>query len=180
MSGDPDHLAWARELAEVVRRDFARAEGAFFQTRTGVETPLGRRVELFDSVLPSGCAAAISLLLRLGALTGDEALTAEAQHHLRGQLGLLRRAGTDMAAWLDAALLVIAPLYSVVVEGDPADPRTGHLVRAVLATWPPQVVLTRAPAGGQPRGQACRRGICLAPTAVAEDLAAAVRQGWYR
>jgi uncharacterized protein len=199
VSGDWAHLTWARELVEFIRRDFARDEGAFFQTRAGAPTPLGRRVELFDSVLPSGCAAAICVMLRLGSLTGDDALTAQAQRLLRDQVGLLRRAGTEMAAWLDAALLVVAPLYAVVVAGDAADARTEDLAAAVLSSWPPQVVLARVPAAGatreqaagiptladkvaatQPCGYACRSGSCQAPTAEAEVLARAVRLGWYR
>ncbi len=199
VSGDLDHLTWSRELVGIIRRDFARAEGAFFQTRAGAETPLGRRVELFDSVLPSGCAVAVSVMLRLGTLLGDETLVAEAQGHLRGQLGLLRRAGTDLAAWLDAALLVVAPLHAVVVAGDPADARTDDLARAVLGSWPPQVVLARIPAGGlvgdpaaampalagktsgdRPRAYACRNGVCGAPTEAAGELEKAVRFGWAR
>jgi uncharacterized protein len=199
VSGDWAHLTWARELVAIIRRDFARDEGAFFLTRAGAPTPLGRRVELFDSVLPSGCAAAIAVMLRLGALTGDDTLTVQAQQILHGQRGLLRQAGAEMAAWLDAALLVVAPLHAVVIAGDEADSRTEELARAVLADWPPQVVLARVPAVGvtgeraagvpglaekaattEPCGYACRRGSCQAPTAAAGDLVDAVRRGWYR
>ncbi len=199
VSGDWEHLTWARELVEIIRRDFTRAEGAFYQTRAGVETPLGRRVDVFDSVLPSGCAVAVSVMLRLGALVGETSLAAQAESHLRGRLGLLQRAGTDMAAWLDAALLVIAPLHTVVVAGETTDPRAEALARTVLSTWPPQAVLARVPAAGiagnlanvlptlaektardRPWAHVCRNGACDAPTASVAELENAIRHGWHR
>ncbi len=191
-TGDARWLASARELADVARRRFAHPDGGFFQAANVHATPLGRGLELFDNVTPSGSAVMLQVLLKLSALTGETAYADEASAALQARAGLLERGGIDVAGWLDAAALAIAPPHVVVVAGSADDPRARDLLAearrgqrwdvlavalpaagagAPLAETAPALADKVAP-GGQPAAFACRGRICAAPV----DTAAALRR----
>ena len=58
------------------------------------------RIELFDSVVPSGNAVLLQVLLKLAALTGETIYADEAAAALTARAGLLERGGLDVAGWL--------------------------------------------------------------------------------
>jgi hypothetical protein len=67
LTGDLSHIDWARELFEILLRDFHDADhGGFFETRSGGEELLLRTRPLFDAAAPSGNGAAALLALWLG------------------------------------------------------------------------------------------------------------------
>lgn len=147
-AGDPAHLAWALELADAACALFLDDAGDAHLTAADVPAPLGRRREFFDSVEPSGAAALVHALLRLGAVTGETRLTAAADRLIQRHGHLLERAGMEMAWWSDAVLLRAAPFHDVVIAGDADAPDTRALVRAYQDLAPSHAVLTRVPADG--------------------------------
>ena len=200
VTGDAAHLEWAHELLDTVATQFVRAGGAWFTTPESGDIPLGRRVDLFDSVIPSGASVAVDALVTYGALTGHIEALDEAKRQLEAQSGLLARAGLEMAGWLDAALRLEGPLYDVVVLGKPEDERTRALYLAAAAGLSPGVVVTPLPAagspdrleslapalagktapGGTPTAYVCQRGICQAPSVNPKKIRELTREGWAR
>jgi uncharacterized protein YyaL (SSP411 family) len=143
VSGELRWLAEARELAEVVRRDFAREEGGWYVSSARVGAPLGRSIEYFDSVEPAGMSAMYVVLLDLAALTGETKHRRQAEQELENWGGLLERGGSDLAWWFEAVDRVVWPHYDVVVAGD-----GGELVEAFLRRLPADAVLSRVAPGG--------------------------------
>ncbi len=199
-TGDPDHLAWAQELLGRVDAHFRRPDGGWFTTADDTPGPLGRRPDLFDNVTPGGASAALEAMVTFAAVTGQEPARGQARDQLRAHAGLLTRAGLDMAGWLAAALRLAGPLHEVVVAGSPGQKRREELLAAARAGLPCGAVTVPLPAAGATarlqelapalRGKAaaagapaawiCRQGACGAPTDSAEEVAAAVRVGWFR
>ncbi len=197
-TGEARWLVAARELVAVARDRFAHPDGGWYLTPAGSEAPLGRSIELFDNVEPSGNAVLLQLLLRLAAVTGDESGAGHAEAVLIARAGLLERAGLDVAGWLAAAALALRPPRVVVVAGDEtdeadrADERTVALLAAARAAGAVEAMVVRVPAAGAgadllaaapalagkvavsglPTAYVCRGRTCSAPCRDAEALRA--------
>jgi uncharacterized protein YyaL (SSP411 family) len=197
-TGDVTQIERARQLVDLVLARFGAPDGSFYLTADDAVSPLGRRIELFDAVEPSGNAAMAHALLRLGALTGEAAYGERATTMLRAQAERMRDVGLEMSWWLDAAMLCLGPLYTVVVAGEPDDERTRALLGAYRSLAPAHAVLARIGAQGPSERQAravaitegkgvirgapaayvCRRGACLEPTTDPVELRRQLMQGW--
>ena len=197
-TGEVRQLRRALELIESARGLFRGAGGAWHLTAEDAEAPLGRRIDLFDSVEPSGASAMIHAQLKAAALTGRTELRDEAGESLAAAADMIAKADLEMACWLDAALLLSGPFYEVVLAGDPADPSLAELVRIYDRMLPPHAVLSRTAAGGPdseqlalmpplagktaPNGRSaayvCLHGACLAPATSAADFARKLGAGW--
>jgi len=196
--GQAKYLRWARELLATARASFADPEGGFFMTAEDGEAPLGRRVDLFDSVEPSGASAMLHALLRESALTGEAGGRALVGEILARHGDLLVRAGLEMAWWADAVSLYHGPHYDVVIAGDPAAAGTRALREAYWRLDPSFAVLSSVPAAGPdadaaallpgtrgktavdgaPAAYVCRFGACEAPATAAAKLQAQLRGEW--
>jgi len=184
VTGEADHLEWAGDLVAMVQRDFSREAGAWYDTPIQASSPVGRRLDLFDSVIPSGSSVMVDVLITHGALTVDTALLDEAGRQIEAQAGLMRRAGLEMAGWYDASLKHLGPLYELVVTGDMHEGGPGELLGAVLRLQSPGIVVTPIPGNGPTKRQEtlvpslksmanqknlptlypCQRGMCQAPS----------------
>lgn len=189
-NGQTKYLLAAKELVDHVRGEFSRDGGGFYMTAAHVETPLGRKVDYYDSVIPSGNSVMFGNLIKLSAITGETIYHQEAQDGLTAWSGLLERAGLEMAWWFDAAGKMVVPFHDVVIAGDPSDPRTKELTSALMARMPVNAVLSRVPAGGagvdllkiapalagkaaqdgQPTAYVCEFGTCKNPTSNIEVM----------
>lgn len=105
-AGGVEHLERAVELIGLARDLFREPGGMWRLTPVGGEAPLGRRVDLYDSVEPSGAAGIIHAQLQAAALTGSSAPADEAAESVAAAAEMIGRAGLEMAWWLDAALLL--------------------------------------------------------------------------
>jgi uncharacterized protein YyaL (SSP411 family) len=198
VSGETKYLLAAKELIDFARTEFRREEGGFYMASSRVDSPLGRRVDYFDSVIPSGMAVMFTDMIKLGALTGETVYLTEVKDDLAGWSGLLERAGMEMAWWFDAAARLIGPYHDVVIAGDPSDPATGALKEAILGLLPASAVVSLIPAGGAdknllaiapaldgktavngaPTAYVCEFGICQAPTSDPALMRMQILQGW--
>ena len=195
VSGETKYLKAARELIDYARAEFRREEGGFYMASAGVDSPLGRRVDYFDSVIPSGMAVMFTTMIELSAITGETKYLNEVKDDLARWSDLLDRAGLEMAWWFDAGARLIGPYHDVVIAGDPAD---GALTRAFLAQLPASAVVSLIPAGGadkellslapalegkkavdgEPTAYVCEFGICQAPTGDPEKMRVQLLAGW--
>lgn len=189
-TGDARRLADARSLVSFALARFAHPDGGWYLVPDGAEAPLGRPVELFDNVEPSGNATLLRVLARLGALTGEAAYLREAEGALAARGGLLARAGLDVAGWLGAAQLLLSPPAVVVVAGQADDPRAAALLHAARAAGPDAALAVLVPADGAgaaladtapalagkraagdgPLAYVCRGTTCAAPVTEASGL----------
>ncbi len=204
-TGDTAWLAAARDLADRARRRFAHPDGGFYLTAdvdggvadenaaveaAGAATPLGRTIELFDGVVPSGSAVQLQVMLKLGAVTGDPSWEEDAVAALRARAGLLAGGGPDVAGWLAALGLALRPPRVVVVAGDADDPAVAALLAAARGRREGDGLVVRVPAGGlaaeaaalapalagkaardgRPLAYVCRGRTCGAPVATPDAL----------
>lgn len=196
VSGGTAYLAAARELADFALEHFDRPEGGFFMSRAEVAAPLGRRVDYFDSVTPSGQSMMYEVLVKLAAMTGETRYLDRAHRDLDRMSDLLERAGLEMAWWCDAARKVLGPFHGVVVAGDGA--AAEEMAHRLLQLLPPGAVVCRVPAAGadatllaaapalaektavdgQPTAYVCEYGACQAPTTDAEVMVRQAMAGW--
>ncbi len=143
VTGKSSHLQTARDLVDHARIDFIKAGSGFYLTSAGTKAPLGRRVEHFDSVTPSGNSVMLHNLIRLTAITGEPIYLKEAKNQLNDLSGLLNRAGFEMVWSCDAARKVISTYYSVVIAGEP-----GEMFRALMSRLPANAVCCLVPENG--------------------------------
>ncbi len=185
VSGESKYLAEARVLTDTVRTNFGREGGGFFLTSADTEAPLGRRVENFDSVEPSGNAVMLQNLLRLTAITGEAFYLEEAKVQLGSQASLLRRAGFEMAWTCDAVRKIIDTYFSVVIAG-----KRDEMVEAFLTRLPANAFCCLVPGKGadgklaeiapalkaktalegKTTAYVCEFGTCKAPTSRWEEM----------
>ncbi|SMB93081.1 thioredoxin domain-containing protein [Deinococcus hopiensis] len=121
-SGDLGYLEWARELWNVVRRDFWDGEaGVFHSTGGRAETLLTRQAQGFDSAVLSGNAAAALLGLWISRYFGDEEAERLARATIRSYADdMLAAAGGFGGLWQAAAFLE-APHVEVALIGTPKE-----------------------------------------------------------
>ncbi|TFG87600.1 MAG: thioredoxin domain-containing protein, partial [Gemmatimonadales bacterium] len=148
VSGRTPYLAAAGELVDFALAEFGRPEGGFFLSRQGQDAPLGRTVDAFDSVEPSGIAVMLGNRVKLSAITGRPDYRDRAQADLEQLLPFLQKGGLELAWWLDAVLKLQGPFYDVAIAGDPGRPETAEMIRALLSQLPAGAVLSRIPATG--------------------------------
>ena len=183
---EPDLLAWAFELAEVVRRDFEDDGGGFYATSVRAERLLVRPRSLADAAVPSDNAAAAELLAQLARLGGDEALVQAAARAVAPLAEVMGSHPQAFASALQVGALLERPPREVVLVGDPEADDTGALLRAwrrrsdptveaVLVRGPDDPVTARVPwAQGRSRldGRAtvyvCEAGACRLPVTEVE------------
>ncbi|HEX7476246.1 MAG TPA: thioredoxin domain-containing protein [Polyangiales bacterium] len=197
-TGDSRQLERSVALATEAVQRFASPAGAWFLTSRVDQQPLGRRVEVFDHVEPSGNSAMLSLLGRLATATGGSAFAASQRAALLAYSATLRERGLEMAGWLDAALVLAGPCYEIVVAGDHSVAQTQALDAVwsrLLAPWITGVVtpsqgapaeLERLlPAASEKRARlgtavayVCATGSCKLPTSDATRLRADALAGW--
>jgi uncharacterized protein YyaL (SSP411 family) len=202
-TGTYTHLARAADLVGEIEARFDNPEGGWYLTAADVQTPLGRKLDPYDSVEPSGASAALLATWKLASVTGDERLYARVDKALTAYGGPMRRAQLQMAGWLDVALWAAGPFYDVVIAGRPEDPSTIALREAYRAVSPAWAVLSMLGASGPseaelalapalrgksgapapsegPLAYVCVRASCKKPTADPAELRRQVVEGWIR
>jgi len=185
---DPELLAWALALADVIGSDFEDEAGGFYATSARGERLLVRPRTLADASVPADNAAAAELLARLGRLTGDDALARAAERAVRPLAEPARQHPQAFASSLVVWELLASPPRQVVLVGDPGAEDTAALVgvwrehgdasvTALLVTGPDDPLARRAPltAGrerldGRATAFVCRAGTCRLPVTAPEDF----------
>jgi uncharacterized protein YyaL (SSP411 family) len=194
-TGDVRWFVEARSLADDLLRLFHDEErGGFFQTGTDAEALVLRPKDLYDNAVPGGNSAAAALLLRLALFTGEAGYERPAVAALQLIRGAMAQAPTGFALGLCALDLHLGPAKEIAVVGDPHDPATRALVRAVTAErWLPNVVVAAGAPGNtagdavpllrdrgqvddRPAAYVCERFTCLLPVTEVDALLAQLGQ----
>ena len=168
----------ARALGDVILERFSDPEGGFFDTADDHESLVTRPRDVQDNAVPAGGSMATSVLLRLGALTGDARYREAAEGALMQVAGFLARYPTGFANWLSAAHLAVEGITELAIVGDPADPATRALLAEATRGHRPGLVVAvsgdpaasavpllagRDVVGGRPTAYVCRNFACRLP-----------------
>lgn len=100
-TGDVKYLEKTEKLLTIADRLFADDAVGYFLAVDQPELPFARRVELTDSVEPSGFASMLQAKIRYSALTGA---AADVEEIFNNYSETMRNSGMEMAWWFDAAL----------------------------------------------------------------------------
>ncbi len=176
-AGRASYLAPARELLELVDREFRGEDGLLRDVAPKLYdgAPVGGSTDasypLEDSPHLSPNSAAALAWLRLASVTGDERWTEKARGLLAAIASRVGGAGLFAAGAALAAGLVETPTMTVVVEG--SGPEADRLLLAARRAWHPRSVVWGGPerppfelpsaAGiGAPAGPGVRALVCFA------------------
>ena len=172
-TGDLDFLHWARELWQVVRRDFwDEAAGVFWSSGGQAEALLTRQAQFFDAAILSDNAAAALLAVWMHRYFADAEAEAIARRTVQSFHAELLAAPTGLGGLWQVAAFLDAPHIEIAIIGTPAErrPLERELARHFLpfaALAPAEEggdlpVLEARPGGGQ--AYVCVNHACQLPT----------------
>ncbi|MHB9150876.1 MAG: thioredoxin domain-containing protein [Thermoleophilia bacterium] len=182
----------ARDLADEMLASFAALLGGFYDTRDDHETLFLRPQDYQDNAVPSGNAMAATVLLKLGAFTGEARYASPAEAMLTGLEPLLPRHPLAFGQWLTAFDLAVGEGGEVALVGDLGAPDTHALLEVVrhafLPGWvvaakepgvvsPIPLLAGRETVGGRAAAYVCRAHACRAPITDPGELAVEIAAG---
>jgi len=172
----------ARELVDTMLEHFSDARGGFFDTSDDHETLLTRPKRLEDNAVPSGNAMAVTVLLKLAALTGESRYADAAQGALRLVQRALTVAPLGFAQWLCALDFALGAPKEIAIVGEVNEARA--LLDVVFSAYRPNQVVAvgdetspvpllrgRTRLNGKPTAYVCRHFACQLPVTEPADLA---------
>ncbi len=175
----------ARGLAEAILARFGDPVGGFYDTAIDHEILITRPKELQDNAVPSGNAMAVTVLLRLAALTGEGRYRDAAEAGLRLVAEVGPRHPTFFGQWLVALDFALADVDEIAIVGDVDQGATRRLLAVAEAGFHPNqvVALTATPASseiellgdrfqldGRPTAFVCHGFACRLPVTEPEAL----------
>ena len=180
-------LEMAGLLADAILELFAAPNGALYDTPGGQSDLIVRTSELYDSAEPSGTAAAVLGLLRLGRLVGRGDWEAAARRALAAVAGAAAAQPTAMPLLAVAADLAARPPVEVVLAGEweqtaplrhelarhyLPDAVIVHLDAAATPWWQQRhpAVAAMSDAGPGARAYVCRNFTCDLPVSTPSAL----------
>ncbi|MEX2547737.1 MAG: thioredoxin domain-containing protein [Chloroflexota bacterium] len=179
----------ARELADQILAHFADPAGGFFDTADDHEALITRPKSLQDNAMPSGNAMAVTVLLKLAALTGEGSYADAAERALAQVTSYAHRYPTAFGQWLGALAFSLSDVTEVAIVGDPAADDTRALLDVMRGEYRPFSVVAlaggrranekavpllhdREKRDGKATAYVCRGFACRAPTTEPAELAA--------
>ncbi len=182
---NPRWLEEAARLAEVMVEEFRdTARGDFYLTSRNHEALIHRPKDYYDNATPSGNSVAAIALLRLAALTGESKWVEPARSVLSLLATAMARNPYAFGNYLCALDFLLSGPRQIAINGNPADARTGALLRQVFDRYLPNKVVVcgegddlqllrgRTKIDNLPTAYVCRDHVCQAPVTSPEELGA--------
>ena len=138
---DPTYLGSALELTEIMVEDFADINGGFFIGSKDAEKLMIRAKDSYDGAIPSGNSVAAMNLFRLGKITGNTKWTDLGHKTLKAFTNQAKQSPTGFAHMLTAFMFDLKDPKEVVLVGDPNDPKTQNMIRALRENYTPNKVV---------------------------------------
>jgi uncharacterized protein YyaL (SSP411 family) len=175
----------ARELADTMLELFSDPRGGFYDTSNEAEQLVTRPKDVQDNAVPSGNATAATVLLKLGAYTGESRYADEAERALKMIQPVLAQAPLAFAQWLVALDFATSPTREVAIVGERADAQ--KLLEIVFREYRPHQVVALAPPylasripllhgraqqDGRTTAYVCQHFVCQLPVTEPDALAA--------
>jgi len=180
----------ARELADAMIDHFQAPDGRHRVSSDDHEALIVRPRDLQDNAVPSGNAMAATILLKLGAYTGEARYAEIAETSLRGLEGSLKTHPTAFGQWLVAYAFAVGDAKEIAVVGEPDGDDTRAMLAVIFDGFRPhQVVALKRPGEEPPipllehreqrEGKAtvsvCRNFACMMPVIEPQALADQLR-----
>jgi uncharacterized protein YyaL (SSP411 family) len=173
LTGRAVWLERAADAARSMLELFAGDGDLLYTTGHDADPLVVRPVDLLDGAVPAANSVAATALLRLGALLGDDGLTAAGETVVGALWAVAAEHPLASANTVAAGALVDGGITEVVVVGDRPD-----LVAAAQARYEPTMVLAWGEPSGSPLwegrpagyGYVCRHHTCRAPAADRAEL----------
>ncbi|MEO7678211.1 MAG: thioredoxin domain-containing protein [Verrucomicrobiota bacterium] len=138
----PEHLEFALALAETMIAKFYDAkEGGFFQSGAETKDLILRVKEDYDGAEPSGNSVATLALLKLSAITDKPEFKIAAEKTLRLLAGRLQKLPQAVPYALLALDYYLEEPKRAVLVGEPGEPATKSLLRAIHSVYQPNKVV---------------------------------------
>jgi uncharacterized protein YyaL (SSP411 family) len=189
-------LEEALRLTEGTVARFASEENAgFFDAAEDHATPITRSRDLHDGATPSGNAVAADVLLRLGAMSGNDAWTARATALLQALASTMREHPLAAGRYLSALSFYLGPVQELALAGDRESDGVQALLDASYEVYSPNLIVgyvdegapdlvarlpflqDRPARGGQATAYLCEHMACLPPVHDPEALATLLQTG---
>jgi uncharacterized protein YyaL (SSP411 family) len=190
-TGEASYLDGARALVAVLDRHFADAPhesgggGGYFVTADDAADLIVRNKHCHDNAVPAGNATLVGVFTRLWVLTGDPAWRDKATRQVAAFAGELQTNLFPLMTLLNG-YETLQSVTELVIVGDPADPATAALRRAVHGKSLPNKVVRQVSPGvqlpadhpaagkglvdGKPALYVCRDMMCQAPITDPEQV----------
>jgi uncharacterized protein YyaL (SSP411 family) len=147
---------------------------------------IARPKDLQDNAVPSGGAMAATVLLRLGALTGESRYQEAAERAISTVAPVAQQYPAAFAQWLNGISFLLGEPVEIALSGDPAAADTRALLDVVRSEYRPFAVVAagrseaasvpvladRPQRDGRATAYVCRHFACRAPVTEPADLAA--------
>jgi len=127
-------------------------QAAFFDTAVDHERLVVRPQDVTDNATPSGTSMAVDVLLRAGALLGQDSWLATAHQTLERLGPTAAKAPLAFGRLLAALDFHLSRPVELAVIGAPAEPRTRQFLEVVRSRFLPNLLVAVATADGNPRG----------------------------
>ena len=140
-------LKQALRLHEELQRHFWDDElGGFYFTADDAEELLIREKEIYDGAIPSGNSVAMLNSIRLGRLSGNPELEAQADRILKTFSATVAQHPTAHTFFLLGLDFGLGPSHEVVVTGQEDDEGTRQILRSLREVFAPNKVVLFRPA----------------------------------
>jgi hypothetical protein len=141
----------ARELMDHALAHFSDPSGGFFDTRDDHETLVTRPKDIQDNAAPSGNSMAVTVLLRLAALTAEPRYSDIAEAALRSVQPILAQYPAGFGQWLCALAFALGQPKEIALVGDPASSDMRALLDVIFGVYRPfKVVALKRPGEASP------------------------------
>ncbi|HEU5228262.1 MAG TPA: thioredoxin domain-containing protein [Ktedonobacteraceae bacterium] len=189
-SFDPRWFAEARALMDRAVQLFADEQnGGFFDTGSDHEELVSRPKDIMDNAIPSGNSVAVDVLLRLAALSGEQAYRQRADDYLRSIGDIMVEHPLAFGHVISALDFALSAGQEIAIIGEPRATDTRALLEVVNTRYLPESVLAgcspddtqasqtvalladRALKDGQATAYVCQHFACQAPVNTPEELA---------
>ncbi len=167
-------------------------QGGFFFTARDGENLITREKEVYDGAAPSGNSVALLNLLRLFRITGETVWEEKAERLIRAFATTVGEAPQAYTQFLNGVDWVVGPAREMVIAGDPENPTSLAMIRAIRQAFLPNKVLLfkspglegerlariapfvqgMVPAAGRPQAYICEQYTCHRPLSEFSELQA--------
>ena len=186
---DACYIQTARELMQLVVKNFSSESGAFYETTIDAEKLLVRQISGYDGVEPSGNSNAALAFLKLSAYLIDPELTKKAENIFLSFNDELMEYGLNSAFMLQALHLYLGGLKEVAIIGKKNDSATKSFLTTIRKGFFPNSVFAfsyddeieknakiipllegRELHQGKVVAYVCHQGTCLPPVQTSKEL----------
>jgi len=138
-------MGWLKEADDLNRKMIHQfwdeRNGGFFFTGKENESLISRSKNPYDNAIPSANSIAVSNLIRLGHLTGEESLKQKAEQILHLFHGFLEQHPSGFAQMLSGLSFFLDP-QEIGIIGAKNDPRTKSMLREISHAYLPNKILS--------------------------------------